>query len=298
MMQTTGVIQTIAIVGYSVCGSLHVLGIFLLIRAQVKPYSQRLILINTALAALLTLMHLIYYNVKDLIRRAGFYSITPFDSFTACFPYFGYKLFVMYLTLDRVFAVWYHLHYSAYFTKSRLKKISLGIWSISLVYATTYTSITELLNLTSAENVRHLIYAYVSMNFVIILNVFICYSYLYWKVKKISAKTLMAIKVRRKRSNVKIRVPLLLCVSYIVFNAPADYLLLQNVKKTNVTPPMIAVTILYLCGWFTDIITYVLFQKEVRKFCYSLLKCNRRSRTDYIKSPIAECSPRIIETRF
>ena len=284
----------IAIITFSICGTFNVFGIYVLIKSKPKPNNQRMILTNVTISSLFIVVTYLFHCIKSMIKGTIFAeSYSNVELFFACFTTFSYKLFVMYVTLDRLFAIWYNIHYPIYFTSVCIKRVIISIWLSSLASGAICTVAIDILVLKDIDKLLYFVYLYVSFDIAIIINVFISYSYLYWKAKQLYQNT-TNISHSESKDNPKFRVPFLLCLSYIFFNVTADVLtqigLTSSGKESSdiiISSMLVTIAdVLYFCGYFSDILIYVIFQREVRHFCIKLCQCDR-SVTVNDKCPVA-----------
>ena len=119
----------ILIVTFSVCGCFNLFSTFLITKSKPKPDNQRAILINVTQSSSFFVVGYIVSCPKAMIHHTILYeSFFRVKSFFACFTIFSYKLFVIYLTLDGLFAIWFNIYYSIYFTSTCVKRVVIGIW--------------------------------------------------------------------------------------------------------------------------------------------------------------------------
>ena len=290
----------IPIVTFSTYACFNVLGIFLLTKAKPKPDNQRMILINMTLSSLLVGVCYACPCVKAMVNSKALYeSFSPVELFIACFTIFSYKLLVIYLTLDRLFAIWCNIYYPIYFTSACVKKIVIGIWIGSLIIGAICTVTLNFLVLQNIDRLLYFMYTYMAFDMAIIINVFLSYSYMFWRAKQLHRNTSQMGQSSEADRNARFLVPFLLCLSYIVFNVTGDILVhigLTSLKGGNKDTSLLFVgDIFYFFGYFSDILICVIFQREVRQFCMKLCRCNKSLAANDIR-PQATSTPNNKET--
>ena len=264
--------------GFSVTGLLHLLGLCLLLRAKDGLENQRIITINLAVTEMLNSFYQVVVSVKLLtgLDRKWLYA----DMFLAGTLFTMNRMVMLHLILDRCLDIYLNLKYSFYFTKSRLKWISVSLWifsgSIALTLALVVYSGVDFAKIELIIG-----YTFFAMDILITLCGILTYIYLFSKISQITEcerrTSVTANNQRVKITQARFTIPCLMVATYICFNFTAAIMimtadmLIGKMGLVKVLPIFEIAHVLILLGLFSDCVVYIFLQRSIRSQLLSMV---------------------------
>ena len=259
--------------GYIFTAILHSIGIWILCSVKMALANQRLIILNLALAELLSCIERIIYTSGSLADFRNTIWLR-FGFFLHLFAAFITKFIMLLLTLDRFLEIYFHMKYAVYLTRKKLFYILITLWllsaglSVTLVLVAIFVS--EVLKMYAL-----FFYVYFGIDIVITIAAVSTYIYFFVKVRSFKQKErkLSGHLIQHKQSTSnKFLVPCLTIATYILFNVTGTtiHMAIQLMEdKYAPTSLIIALShigfLLMLLGWVSDWMIYIILQRNVRK---------------------------------
>ena len=260
--------------GYILTAILHGSGIWLLYSVKIALVNQRLIILNLAMAELLSCIERIVYSCGRLGKYRNIYWLR-FGFFLYLFTALITKFIMFHLTLDRFLEIYLHMKYAVYLTKTRLVKILATLWilsaSVSITLVVISITITDVITMYS-----HFFYIYFGIDITITFTALVTYMYFFIKIRSFTKceRQLSGHLKESKRdtsTSKKFLVPCLTIASYILFNVTGTtiQMAMQFMNTKRPTDVIIILSnsafLLTLLGWIADWIIYILLQRKIRK---------------------------------
>ena len=181
-----------------------------------------------------------------------------------------YYQLVIFISLDLLLCVLLHMKYSYYITKSRVKKIMIIFWIVSI--CTLVPS-----SLADARTIVHIYikYLFPILNSLFLAIFFITYSVISWKVKK-SRQEFRIPKGRKNSPNYIL--PLLIMLSFTLCFVIPNVVLIFALPKTKIRKRQLPLetSLMLLLSYINlliDPFIYVFANKNVRGAVVSILRC-------------------------
>ena len=273
------------IAGHGFAAFTHLVGLLLLYRVKFQPVNQRIVIIHLAVTELCTnISQTIVYTLL-MTGRCERKSVCDYvDRFIYSFVAGTTKLIMIYITCDRLLEIVMHLRYPIYFTKERVKKIILFLWTFSGIFAfiTVLIYMFNIATLKLTGTIRYSIL--ITKDFVIFITAFMTYSFLYLKVKRFHALDQSQMRTRKcskTSQNSKFLLPCLVIATYLMFNTTGDVLIIYNRyfadEGQTYTKSIISEVAhwLWILGWISDGILYIFMQKSIKEKLKSGFRKNR-----------------------
>ena len=270
----------ISIAGFSVSALIHMTGLNLLRRVRMHQNNQRLILINLALAELLSSVIQIAENMRYVFEIKGKqFNYTPgcyVERFIAIFTNIATKLIMLELVVDRLLDVLLNVKYPLYFRKRQIMKILTCLWSVSGAVSLALVLGYE------CFIVPEIIYTFLVCDVAIAITASITYTYFYVVVNKVIQRERRYsfsgghAPTQQKRS--KFMVPFLMMGTYLVFNLTGTAMFMVMLHINSKILHNVSVSLIFT-GYISDGFIYIFCQKEVRTlWVTNLLKSWRDER--------------------
>ena len=182
-----------------------------------------------------------------------------------------YYQLVIFISLDRLLCVLLHMKYNYYITKSRVKKIMIIFWMVSI--CTLVPS-----SLADARTIVHIYirYLFPIFNSLFLEIFFITYSVIWLKLKK-SRQEFWIPKGRKNHQNYIL--PLLIMLSFTLCFFIPNVVLIFALPKTKIEKKQLPLEtglmlLLAYISLLIDPFIYVLANKNVRGAVVSILRCS------------------------
>ena len=263
----------VLLAGYVLTTFLHGSGIWLVYSVRVALVNQRLIILNLASSELLASLERVAYwcgffaGYRDTVWMR-------FGLFLYLFTAFITKFIMMLLTLDRFFAIYLHMRYTVYITKTRLVRAIAILWfsSVSLSMLLVLVAIYALDIITMYS---FFFYIYFGLDMIICVTALVTYMYFFIKTRDVHVRErkLSSHLKEYKAGNTskKFLVPCLTVASYILLNVGGTTVrMVIHIIDLDYTSDMAKILshvgfFLVLLGWLADWMIYILLQQKIRK---------------------------------
>ena len=261
----------LAIVVYVPPTILHGTGIILLYKSRGELPNQRVITLNLATAEFLfctsrVILHsVILAGVSHTVTLTVLYC-SVYITFCAT------RFAILHIILDRFLDIWLNIKYPRYVNKANLIKIIIFLWFISTVIAVTFVFL-ETFKIVRRDKPQ---FGRLTGDIIIVFAAISTFIYLFKKVKSVLHRQDSQEKRPRRSTGVwfKLRIPLLMVITFIVFNTTSTILWLYRDDSDEAKYYAYAL-VLDLFGWCSDAFIYVFLQRRVRRL---LVSCCRRTR--------------------
>ena len=192
--------------------------------AKYKLINQKYLITNLLVEEILfCAIHsmLTYQNLNVIRLPQKFESIVLFVRIVIAFVYIAT---MHYISLDRLFEVYFHLSYPARFTKKVFLYVIIGIWLGGLLLALTLQLLMRY-QYNMNEILLGAFYFYFTTDVSCIIVAIITYSYLYLKFRQINKVTKrQSQRFQNSFKSSKFQLPCLIILSYLLFDIPASLL--------------------------------------------------------------------------
>ena len=285
-MSSVVVFAIVIVFAYIICIILHCIGIRLLIKAKVKPNSQRLITVNLALAEILQSLMNLYLIVMGIAKlNASLGKMGYTETFVFLVATYIKRCTMLYMTIDRFLDVKLNIKYSIYFTNKKVISILIAIWIIVITGAMIsclvagFSKSVDLVDTIQATE----IYRYLALDIIITLIAVLVYTYLYKLARKVAhsiqQQSANANSIYRTKS--KFRVPAMIVFSYALSTLTIFILMKIFIKfcKNNICSKwttLLSATCI-LMNFYSDVFIYVFLQRDVRKLWKAIFKHRSRN---------------------
>ena len=241
--------------------------------ATSRIINQKYLLSNLLLVELAFSLLELFDNLRKItFSRYG--AVAPlFLRFTIAFVY---VTTIHFITLDRLFEVYFHLTYPIKFTKTRILCTIGGTWISGLLFAGILT-FARCYKDKSKEVRQFSFYFFFAADITLVINAAVTGTYLY--VKSRQFKKSLKQQYRRFRASFKSQkflLPGLIVLSYLVFQTTGSFLsALFFLKKPSFIYRKIAL-ILFAIGFLSDCLIYIFINPSARKILAKKLAFRKR----------------------
>ena len=263
---------------FSICILATSLCLVILRYATSKIINQKYLLSNLVLVELV-------FSLVELLMRFDKLQVITFSRYgaAACMFLrltiaFVYVTTMHFITLDRLFEVYFHLTYPMKFTKARILCAIGGTWISGLLFAGTLTFVSCYKDKLS-EVCQFSFYFFLGADITFVINATVTGTYLYVKYRQF--KKSLKQRYRRFRASFKSQkflLPGLIVLSYLVFETTGSFLstLMVLLKKPSFIYRKIAL-ILFAMGFLSDCLIYIFINPNARKILARKLALRKRN---------------------
>ena len=257
------------IVGYGVPFILHSVGFVLLYKAKEELLpNQRLITMNLAVTETLYCMGQVLFHtleVADLLPTVVNIILEFF--LASCFC--AIRFAVLHIIVDRFLDIWLNIKYPIYVNKKKIL-IAIGMqWIFGFCFGLIESLIWHF------EDIDITLLKDVLLDVIVIVTAFVTNIYFFRTIMSMIQPTLSNTtdgRPDKRRVLLKLKIPCLMVLTFIIFNAASTILLYVAEKHDLPEQVFLAHDILDIFGWCSDALIYVLLQKRVRHKLVSICK--------------------------
>ena len=262
------------IVGYAIPALLHVLGIVLLYKVKEKLANQRIITLNLAVSEMLSCLLWVVYNTIHISRS---HMTLDYYSVIYCLNIYFFcttRFIILHITIDRFLAMWLSIKYPIYVNKKTLRETIVSQWVIGFLLSGVSTI------LISFQHMTHyvVLIARISIDITVIIAAISTFIYLFVKSKS-QRQHQKTEQNRVPKVWFKLKVPILIVTTFILFNASASLWWSYGVY-TGFERLFALNRVLDILGWCSQAFIYIFLQKRVRR---SLLSICRRTERNQVR---------------
>ena len=269
--------QDIVILSFSIPSVvLHTVGLIILFGVQKGHGNQISAMISLAVSELIFSFVASAYS---LCKISGIQNEILFNYFAGidAFSTVANKLGVIYLVIERLLEVYFHMKYPLMFSHKTACFILTGIWVISGLNG---LALGIFRGYGNAKNLLYTIYnfVFVALDLVFLCAVVMTYSYFLIKVRNIRRIDVSyKMQVRKQKHSIKILsirrskfiIPLLIAVTYILFNVSSTVLYQvwrygQDPNSLQPSDVFFAARLNSMIGYICDSVFHIFMHKEVR----------------------------------
>ena len=199
---------------------------------------------------------------------------------------------MMYVIIDRTLDIYLHLRYPVIFTRSLVAKILCALWVCALFIGTGFL-ILEVLYIKNLD----IAYIYATATYVVVDAILFAISvlsfvYLFSKVRSILLEINQNLSRQsecapvRKSLSKKLKIPLVILATYLVFNLTGDVFTYVKIKEKSGNQELyeildILAHVLWWFGLISDGVIYIFMQRNIRAYLKRLLtyyfRCHNRT---------------------
>ena len=253
---------------------LHFAGFVLLYQANRVLPNQRLITMNLAVTEMIYCMVQVIYHAliaADLLTDV----VDIILEYTLVSYFCAIRFAILHIIIDRFLDIWLNIKYPIYIN-SRKILISIAIqWTFSSCFGLIHRLIFKF------KEIDITLYSDVPLDVLIIVIALLTTLYFFRKLKRIQPNPTSGKNCRQNRSRLwlKLKIPLLMVLTFIIFNASSTILIFftDGENPNSAEQFQLAYTFLEIFGWTSDALIYILLQKRVRRLLASM--CTGGNRT-------------------
>ena len=265
------------VVLFGIGGTFHAIGLIVLSKVRVGATyeNQKLILQNLAVVELLLSISMLVARIVQLnVLYEGTVKLIMYT--VTGFPYLALPSLLMYMLLDRIFAVYFHVRYLVIFTRKLVKIILTTIWILAATITLLATLSAEIYSSVNQVTRRLEIYN-LTGDLLIFMFFVVHFSYLAYKVKQIKDRDrkLCILKTVKKKSSYgnKHLTPMLMILTYVMFKMSGQVILtITEIQKRGIEFRQIG-ALLNSINIITDGFIYIFLQKNYRRYLRGRLLC-------------------------
>ena len=261
----------IIVIPYAFGGILHVLGLFLLRKVKPKPDNQRKILMNLACVEMIYAFSFVLYTSLEPFHKSKGTLSMLFD-FLRPMVYAVFQLLMLYILTDKTATIYLNLKYPIIFTETRVKFLLVSFWIFGGIVGLTIVLIEILTAIKQKQVQTYWRFCYLTIDFLIIILLVIQFVYLFRKVKQIQSENLGVHFHKATRSCLavsKFMLPGVIVGTYIIFCLNSTFFRMFKHIEVAISLECAAV--------ISDALTYILLQKQIRKYLKNKLHFSDRA---------------------
>ena len=270
----------IYLVGYSITGIVHFIGLLLLYKSKTNLKNQRLLIMNLACIEMLLCLSMSTLLSSKWTKVMDRNIASHVNAFLNTFFFTEMRVAMIHIIFDRFFYIYTNIKYPVYMTRYKMLLIVAMHWSISLLCAIVGFSLYVVGAFSG--HLQFTFFLSLALDITILISSIITYVYFYKMVQKIKEQE-ASVPVKARPSKIalltsKFKIPCLIVLTYILFNLTSIIMLtiskyVQYGRKFHLLEAFSHVPI--IIGIISDACIYVFGNSNVRKLLCSLSKKTR-----------------------